>query len=247
MVSDNTFYECETSQMGGCIYAELNELFVSKQNCFWRCIAYTQTHTFRCVCPKSVNELSAFHLCAPDRIAAYGSYHFLESNAHASGNNCSSCQINRHGPSGYFTTSDVVVERQNTFNCTGNGIIVLDNSYSLDVDMINYYSNTQTSDGHFTILGQPSTPHISNGIFYGNSRNAFYYGTPPIWSNCIFDVEIQISNTNCQFGVDSPSTLAFKEMGQCREITRTFSFVESLLVITMMLLNLYLLCCAASG
>lgn len=226
-VVDCIFFECWTSQMGGCIFADLNEIFMSERNCFWRCVGETQTHTFRCACPKTSIVLNTLHLCAPSQVGAYGSFFILNSNVLVQNFNCSSCQTLYHGSSGFMTRSSIQVEKQNTCNCTGMGVIVREYCYNNAIDSINYLGNNQTRDAHFDIP-QSAAPRISNGVIFGNSRNTFIYGTAPILSNCILDINLQVSNTNCQFGVESPRTLRFGRMNQCRNLTRIFSIVNHL-------------------
>lgn len=226
-VEDCIFYECRTSRMGGCIYTDLSKLFVSKRNCFWRCVGETQTHTFRCTCPKSDVNLNTLCFCASIRVAAYGSYHILNSNALVSKVNCTSCQTEHHGPGGFLTKSSAQIDKQNIYNCTGMGVLVIKLCSDSTIDMINYFCNTQVQDGHLFFY-QSAVLFVSNGVFFGNSRNNFIYGTAPYLSNCVFDTALQVSNTNCQFGVESPSTLHFGGVNQCTNKTKIFSVVSHL-------------------
>lgn len=220
-VVDCMFFGCETSKMGGCIYAELSELFVSKMNCFWCCVGGIETHAFQCNCPKSTVDLNTIQLCAPSQVGAFGSYYILNSNVLVSSTNCTSCCIFDHGPSGFFTKSHVEIMNQITVGCIGKAVFIVSKGNSLVVDRINYVNNTQTRNCHFR-QEVSETTLISNGVFVGNSRNSFFCAPQPFLSNCVFDVEFQVPNTDCQFGVVAPRTLPLKGK-RCGRITRVFS------------------------
>ena len=115
--------------------------------------------------------------------------------------------------------------------CIGKGVIIRDFCKSIEIDQINYIGNEHVQDGHISLSKVSYSVPISNGVYFNNSRNTFFFGTLPSLVKCMFDVgnTQNVANIDCRFGVTLMETQQFVR-NACLLKSKLITFEKTLFI-----------------